>query len=282
MKSGFSLIVATKNRPEQFARFIGSLRRQTWCAATIVVVDQSDNEIAVANEAITLGLTGVMDTVYLRSAPVGLSAARNLGLAFAERELVGFPDDDCWYDPRCLETVNRVFHTLPRVEFLIGSYAPSTSVPDVASVVTYLTQLNCVRKVNSVSLFVRTALLRRLSVQFDPGLGAGTRLPAGEELDFVLTLLEAGVKGIYLPELTVGHEAGDRPSQRWARTLALASSYVLARHAFRRSPVLLPLIAFGAVKALLRYGLSPAAREFERGRLGGYSTALQERCFDRP
>ena len=279
ISTGVSLVVATRNRPEQFLRLVESLALQTVKDATVIVVDQSDAAIATRNAGALQLLDGVMPTICLRSEPRGLSAARNLALPLVDREFVAFPDDDCWYHPRCIETVLRHFVSNGPVDLITGRYGDEPCVPSTEAAVAPLTAWNCIRRINSVSIFVRTAVLQRSSAVFDRRLGAGSEMPAGEELDFVLTLLEGGASATYLPELVVGHPAPGRQPASAVRGLSLASSYVIARHALGASPILLPLIAFGILKGLFRSLARPAWRPADLGRLRGYSIALRERCF---
>lgn len=46
---------------------------------------------------------------YIHSNIKGLSHARNIGLQKVTGDIVGFPDDDCWYDDTTLELVEKTF-----------------------------------------------------------------------------------------------------------------------------------------------------------------------------
>ena len=95
-----SLIVGSLGRVGELRRLLGSLAGQTYREFEVVLVDQTGTE---ALAPVVAGFPGL--AVRRVAAAPGLSRARNLGLSLARGEIVGFPDDDCWYPPGLLAEV---------------------------------------------------------------------------------------------------------------------------------------------------------------------------------
>jgi GT2 family glycosyltransferase len=99
-----SLIVATKDRPEDLRRLLESLRRQTERPDEIVVVDASRESVEpVINEFRDLTIR------YLRHWPPSAAAQRNAGIRAcnAASTLIGFADDDTTFEPQAFENMMR-------------------------------------------------------------------------------------------------------------------------------------------------------------------------------
>src|ERR1039457_7675625 len=100
-----SLIVATVNRVNELERLLDSLDSQTYKDFEIIVVDQNpdDRLVSIFQRHQSLSIH------HLRSAR-GLSRARNVGLPDAKGEIIGFPDDDCWYPQQLLAHIKQAFN----------------------------------------------------------------------------------------------------------------------------------------------------------------------------
>jgi len=104
-----SVVICTKDRPQELAECLGSLRRQTRLPEEVIVVD------AGTRSAAALAAAALGEAVPLRvvaSAP-GLPRQRNLGAACATGDLVVFLDDDVLLEPGYLEAIVRVFARVP-------------------------------------------------------------------------------------------------------------------------------------------------------------------------
>ncbi|BAS28093.1 glycosyltransferase family 2 protein [Limnochorda pilosa] len=229
-RKNVSLIVATRNRSEQLATLFASLRGQSHRQFSVIVVDQSDNLKASLTRRVCETYTSVFDIVYLRCDRTGLSVARNVGLARQQGDIVGFPDDDCWYDQWVLESVVRWFDDHPSYGFVQGAYTePGLANPAFPNRPREITLWHPMA--HSVGLFVRRAALERSNARFDESVGAGTLLPTSEELDLVLGLLEAGIKGRYDPKIIVNHRIKrGLGSEKQALAAIRARNYVYAKH----------------------------------------------------
>ena len=91
-----SLIVATKDRPDDLRRLLESLSRQTVRPAEIVIVDASREPV----EPLMAELPQ-LTIRYLRHLPPSAAAQRNAGIRAcdAASTLIGFADDDTTFEP---------------------------------------------------------------------------------------------------------------------------------------------------------------------------------------
>ncbi len=102
MRHGISLIVATKDRPEDLRKLMGSLRCQTIAPAEIVVVDSSREPVdQVKTEFPQLNIS------YMRHWPPSAAAQRNAGIqaCATTSTLIGFADDDTTFEPQAFENM---------------------------------------------------------------------------------------------------------------------------------------------------------------------------------
>ena len=110
MKHWVSLVVATKDRPDDLRRMMGSLQNQTMPPMEIVVVDASSNSVeAILKEFPALSLR------YLRHLPPSAAAQRNAGIhdCSASATLIGFADDDVIFEPKAFELMMRFWDAAP-------------------------------------------------------------------------------------------------------------------------------------------------------------------------
>jgi GT2 family glycosyltransferase len=91
-----SLIVATKDRPNDLRTLLESLRCQTLVPAEIVIVDASGESV----EPVVSGFPG-LSIRYLKHWPPSAAAQRNAGIAACAptSTLIGFADDDITFEP---------------------------------------------------------------------------------------------------------------------------------------------------------------------------------------
>ncbi len=196
----FSLIVATRDRPASLENLLFSLVRQEYKNFEVIIIDQGKE--LPADQVCDL-FSNQLALRYFPQAEQGLSRARNFGMSKATGAIIAFPDDDCWYSPEILFMVSRLFQTNPQVGFISGQYSEPESqgrFPRKAQKINIWSVFRCI---SSITLFFRREVIQGMF--FDERLGAGSTLPASEETDFVIRLLEKGVHGFYTPELKIYH-----------------------------------------------------------------------------
>jgi glycosyltransferase involved in cell wall biosynthesis len=259
----FDLIVPTVGRSPELARFLETLEAQSLASfRLIVVVDENADDTldpVLASHADRISLLRV-------ESKRGLSRARNAGLRQVEADVVSFPDDDCWYPPDLLERVADVLERNPTWDGVAGRTLDESSR---SSVLRWKKEPGLVTRENvwqtavTVTLFYRRALVDRVGF-FDETLspGAGTKWGSGDETDYVLRALEAGLTVGYDPSIVVYHESPNPPftaaAAKRAYSYGMGNSKVLRMHGYS--------VWFAAYRVLQLVGGS--AYFLVRGRFG--------------
>ncbi len=260
-----SLILATVGRTTELHKLVDSLAAQTLHDFEVIVVDQNADERLqpALQRARSLGLS----LRHLKHAPPNLALARNAGIAAASGRWLGFPDDDCWYEPQTLERM--LLRTLrrDRPAGIVGRWVEQDPAYPPGALSWQRSSRFRDLPVASITLFFSRALLQRLG-GFDGRLGVGQWFGAGEETDIVLRALRAGALLAYEPELLVHHRA--EPPARTAgpavrhvaRLRARGAGALYAKH---RLPAW--VIARGLLSPLLKPLMHPV-RPFARSAPG--------------
>ncbi|MGH8809657.1 MAG: glycosyltransferase family 2 protein [Noviherbaspirillum sp.] len=257
-----SLIVATVERTKELDDLFASLAAQTFKDFEVIVVDQNiDNRLQpYLHRARQSGLL----VKHLRLRPANLSAARNVGIDAAEGEWVGFPDDDCWYEPTLME---RLEHRFRCTDPLSGAAVQWVEEGVPAELAPSFTWERSKRfrdmPVASFQLFFHRKLFDRIG-NFDCRLGVGLFFGAGEETDLVLRALRAGALLTFETEAKVHHPikipAPNPQARLAARHRERGAGALWAKHGLPKwviarglvAPVLRPLLkgSFGPDLAL--------------------------------
>jgi len=200
----FSLILSTKGRTTEIVKLFDGFKSQTLQDFEIIVSDQNDDD-RVADLLKTINWSGKL--TYLKSSG-GLSRGRNAGLAIAQGEIVGFPDDDCMYFPTLLEDVAKFFDTHPEYGYLSGRSiaddggdAASTHSKVAGPIRRYTIYLQCME----FAFFLRRESLGNTRFAEDMGVGSGSRWQSDEGPDLMLTMEAKGIHGYYEPRFAVWH-----------------------------------------------------------------------------
>ena len=272
----FSLIVCTVTRTAELEAFLGSLAAQKQPPAfEVIVVDQNpDDRLAPLLDR----CRGRFPVRRLRS-EIGLSRARNVGLAAASGDIVAIPDDDCTYPPDLLHRLAAYFDANP------GCDGVSTLVTDrdgsfsaggyMAGSPLAIDRGNIWRTAVSPSIFVRRSAVGEVRFDETLGVGSGTVYGSGEESDFLLQLLEHHRRLDYRPEFVVHHPCFHGPwrAER-GRLYGNGMGRVLRKHRYPawRAVFYASLQFVRAVQFLLK--LNPSRSRFHLamalGRLHGY------------
>ena len=201
----FSLVMATLGRSSEIERLFESLVAQHYQNFELLVIDQNeDDRVSRLVEA----FKDRLEIIYLRSEK-GLSRARNVGLKHVSGDVVCFPDDDCWYRPDTLEFVAEQFRRDPALRGLTGCSVDANGVPSQGR---WATEALAVNRYNiwtcatSYTIFLHVEAVRQAG-GFDEqlGVGSGSRWGAGEEVNYLLGVVGAGMPVRYQPELRIHH-----------------------------------------------------------------------------
>lgn len=202
----FSLVLATRNRSVELAKFLVYVNNQSYKNFEVIIVDQSDSLIAEQNKVLVENSKQKVDIKYIHTNLVGLSKARNLGLKYVTGSYVAFPDDDCWYHENVLKQACNIISDNKYPIFISGQYTE----PQVINPAFPKLKLNidCLKKSSipsSVTIFVCYSFLMDNDICFDDELGAGTEMAIGEETDLLMNIIHHQGMGVYDPSLEIYH-----------------------------------------------------------------------------
>ena len=234
MSPQFSLVVATKGRTSELARLIASLEGPQGADFELIIVDQNDDDRVMSLIAAS-PLAPII--VHLRCA-VGVSRARNLGMDHAKGEIIGFPDDDCWYPKDTLANIGQWFRENSGYEILTVNSLDENGVRscnrwfqdscDLNRLVVY-------RASAGYTIFIRNGGIAS-RVRYDEGIGPGADTPylGGEDSDFVLMAMSKGAKGRFEAKWHIGHPLKDirdaSVSRERAYIYGLGMGFVQRKH----------------------------------------------------
>jgi GT2 family glycosyltransferase len=108
MTPSLSVVICTRNRPDDLAACLASLDGQTRPPEEVVVVDASDDDGPARRVAAWAGSTRAPRVRVVRAAP-GLTRQRNLGVRASRGEVVTFLDDDVVLAPGYLAAIAALF-----------------------------------------------------------------------------------------------------------------------------------------------------------------------------
>ena len=275
-----SLIVATVDRVDQTRRLLDSLSRQTFPGRfEVIVVDQNPDDRLVAMIA-TYGRQ--FPIIHVRQERRLLSRARNAGLERASGELIGFPDDDCVYEPTTLGRVAAFFRDHPDQAGVIGNVlgldgddtvmligAPPGPGP--------VDQALAWEVGMTAAFFIRAAAARGL--RYDERMGPGTWWGCGEDVDFMLRGMDRGARVYYEPGIILRHP---RPLDTYTTmqlvrryfSYARGTGYLMGKRRFALKTVtgivLEPVLKLGWFVRQRRWKSLPSLPVVVVGRLIGY------------
>lgn len=230
-----SLIMATIGRPDVIHRLIDSLESQTSADFELIIVDQNPAGVL---ENISRRLTNSKISYrHVVTDRKGLSLARNIGHQYAGNEIIGYPDDDCWYEEGVVAEVIEFFSNNPSIDGLMARWCER----DLNIAAGYFLEREQWRRFrfgatgSSICLFMRRRLVEKVA-GFDENLGVPHWFGAGEETDFVMRCLDAEAVIKYVPEVRVHHaintslSSGLGEAVRKARSRSRGTGAIYKKH----------------------------------------------------
>lgn len=206
-----SILVCTRNRPEDLRRCLDSIFANVFTDYELLVVDQSDDD------AIADYLGGLSDP-RLRWIPTdsrGLARARNIAIHRARADLLAFTDDDCICDADWIGSMVSEFDTDSHPDGLFGRVLPwgdrlaeGLFCHCLIADETERTVSGPVPPHNHLghgnNMAFRKEVFRKVGL-YNPAMGAGTRLKSGEDTDLTYRALRANLVMKYSPRPLVYH-----------------------------------------------------------------------------
>lgn len=235
---------------------LASLLAQTDRDFELIIIDQNQDG-RVASMLEPLRSAGIaVEHVRLKAA--GSSRARNVGTTLSRADLIGYPDDDCYYEPEVIARARAHFAVRADADGLIGSWPEyDRGVPPPA----YRLSLATWRQFKDwgapcFALFFRAERLKMFG-PFDEVLGPGSNYGAAEETDLLMRALELGGQIDFVPDVVVHHPFVQTPALtrrqfRRARLYGRGTGALLVKHR-------MPAVAYlkGVVSPLIRAATAP-------------------------
>ncbi len=221
-----SVVVATRDRPEQLATCLSSLLALHYPQYEVIVVDNAPTSTVTA-DFIQQAYSDEPRIKYVRENRQGLSLARNCGMKVARGEILAFTDDDVVVDSYWLVGLAKAFsnednaacvtslilplelETQAQIWFeefggfnkgftrrTFGRASCYTDVP--------LYPFTAGRFGTGASMAFTAAFLRSVG-GFDLALGAGTRTGGGEDLAAFFQVITKGYRLVYEPASLLYH-----------------------------------------------------------------------------
>jgi glycosyltransferase involved in cell wall biosynthesis len=217
---GISLIVATLGEHD-LCPLLDSLEKQSCDKYECIVIDQSDDKKAA------FVVSCYKNIKYLHSMRKGNSFNRNIGIKHAQMPILGFPDDDCFYNTDVIEKVLEVFNLHPDIAGISGSWMDSLTGNLVmgGSKNKYANNFNSWTSVTNLTIFLRTDVVKNVhSYDEHFGLGSGV-FEGGEETDFILKIIENGGAILYYPNIKIWHRQANCVSSNLKKQLGYEESW---------------------------------------------------------
>ena len=253
-----SLILTTYNRLDVLQRFIESLlKHKIVNSYEVILLNQG-----IPNPNIKL----IFEQQGWQLIEIGtltpLSIVRNIGLSHCRGDLVGFPDDDCWYAPKFIDDIIEKFYYYKDYTCIcVSVFDPIVGKPygnRPKNLCCNLTFTNVAKLPVSVGIFIRTDFIHKNSLKFNEKLGAGTFYGGGEETAFLCSLLKRNARIIYDGSLSVYHEIDDYSEillakvEKYSRGYGYVAGAILVNHRYEAVPSFLIFILKSSAGLLLR------------------------------
>jgi len=211
MSRRVSVIVCTRDRPQDLRIALPSILASNFRDFELVVVDQSQSD-----ETATIVTDAARQDArvrHVRDRGKGLSRARNIGVAETSGELIVFTDDDCEPEQDWLGTIVEALEEDETAAAAFGTVMPAPCDPRDGFIVGYVPKrrqrlTGRLAKMRDQGIGANMALRRQPLVDsgmFDEMLGAGAYFASMEDQEITYRLLRAGHAVLHVPDSRVLH-----------------------------------------------------------------------------
>lgn len=238
-----SVIISTFNRGDGLRDTLDSLLAQESEGVRYQVIAVDNNSIDNTAAVIQSFLPHHPNLIYLFEPQQGVSYGRNAGIRIARAPILAFTDDDVIVAPDWIRAIKRRFDENPQVGYVTGKMQPVFE----AEVPGWLTRANsgpCVlRERGDLPIYSEpgcffpgwaTANIAFRRAVFERVGGFSGEFPRGQDLEFIIRVWGAQVRGMYAPDVTVSHRVtADRQTKAYHRMWHTREGDIRARVYFR-------------------------------------------------
>jgi glycosyltransferase involved in cell wall biosynthesis len=205
-----SVVVCSRDRVDDLSACVASILASPNAEFELIVIDQSRGEGAARALDVHSGDARLR---YFGTQTRGLSRARNEALERATGPIIVFTDDDCRVESDWVDRVVVFFEARPDVALAFGTVSAPEEIQRKGHVATFEPSELTFRgrfpsPMTTWGIGANMALRREAFVRagpFDAELGAGSSIPAGEELDFTIRVLGSGLSMANTAAFAVTH-----------------------------------------------------------------------------
>lgn len=206
--AGVSVVIPTKDRPQELLDAVSSILDAYALPAEIVVADQS------TGERTQLPAADGVDIVHLALRSVGVSRARNAAIAAVRHDVIVFTDDDVLVERDWLAKLVEPLLAAPPRTATTGGVLPATTDGHIPSLTQRAEPEVFSGRPFCDPLFSNNMALRRQAFDdvggFDERFGAGAPFSNAEDNDLGYRLLEAGYEIVFVPDAILYHRGARR------------------------------------------------------------------------
>src|SRR5919106_3151187 len=235
-----SIVVCTYNRAELLDRALDALVRQTLDPQRLEIIVVDNNSSDRTREVVSALAAQHPHIRYVFESRQGLPIARNSGVLAARASLIAFTDDDVEVQADWAAALLDAFHGYPDVGYIGGKVFPAwdraarpawlrtghygpLALQDRGDRPFRVGSQDARPCLIGANFAVRRSVFERVGL-FPPAF------PWGEDREFQLRAWEAGVRGIYLPEVVaVCRVPPERVTKRYQRQWFSKAGRVHAR-----------------------------------------------------
>lgn len=195
--------MATYGRRDSIEVFIEKLLDQDYdlLLVQLIIVDQNDK---ISIDDLIDKYNEKLKIIHIKSKKRGLSYNRNLGINYADGQIIAFPDDDCYYYKDTLKIINSLFENTEIDCYLGRIYdfdRECNVIREWRKEAYEIKWWNFYRSLSSITMFYRSDL----KLLFDEKFGVGAKFGSCEDADFIVHILKEKKKIVYNPSIVVWH-----------------------------------------------------------------------------
>jgi GT2 family glycosyltransferase len=240
MPSTVSVLICTRDRSEMLEACLVSVLACSPGADEVVIVDQSRDE--ATRLVVCRHQGGKVPVRYLRGKGMGLSRAKNQGIADCTGDIVAFTDDDCRVDAGWLAALIEPLRSSDAAA-AVGRTLPGAVGQDGEETFSVYAGPNGRRfharshpwRVGGGGNFAAVRDVMRAAGPFDERFGPGAALQSAEDMDMVHRLLRSGRRIVYVPTALVWHRSwrGRGDNRRLSRAYGVGAGGYFIKYFLR-------------------------------------------------
>ncbi len=198
-----TVVISTYGRYNEIDLLLDSLATQS-CKNTdfeVIIIDQNDK---IDLKPLVAKFANKFTLIHYQTPVKGLSKAKNKGIELAKGSIITFSDDDCTFYDDTISSAIQYFEANPTVDVVYGRLFDKATNKNVmrpwSNKEMTLNKSNFHLNYSAVTCFTKLK-----SVYFDENFGVGAKIGLGEELDYVMQILNQQYQVKYTPSINIWH-----------------------------------------------------------------------------